>query len=292
MRKFMGLLCVTAGLALIIGGALLSLHHKDLLQQAAPITAPLPDNLKYQGQPIDPACFNDFTRDAVRFTKTIKLADCAKLDKDSVFDGSIQERDNGELFRELKCGDDCFGAAYIGYRYIGPWQGNELVEINNAEGGASQYTSLSLIKRHDDGLQIVKDIAAGDRCNSGITDATINNGHLIYTQYATPNSLIAAAKAPDVNIDALNLSDDAVNCVAEIHFTDGKITGASLTQASEDIQSISEDATDETQACFNQLYVARLDAKQKELTPAALTDFGQEFMRNCAASIDDHAVAD
>ncbi len=168
---------------------------------------------------------------------------------------------------------------FSSYELLGETKAGLAVETYSETGGTGRFSSLILVTLVGNTLSLVDQIAGGDRCNGGLTEAKVENGELIYSLNATPGDFPSLAWGQDKGIKAYeDLEASAMSCFATV------------TYKGKDVQRISfnpeagkqgEDWTSQypMQACFNKEF----SKTKPELSAPEFKNFMDGFYAACVA---------
>jgi hypothetical protein len=232
---------------------------------AAQAATTKPGLYRVDGKPVPASCLEAFADQ----DKSIDLAHCGnpKL-KPKVQDDTV--------------GYDIPEGGYFYYRYLGQADGVDVLYMENSGGGSGEFTILSGVQRDGHLVRKVRDYAAGDRCNGGLSNAAGSNGHLTFDQNLTPYDLIALAN-PKTRLDAYkDLEASATSCIAVSHMAgdDKHWTGVTLT---EDVLGDEQGWTSQYryQACFNKLYNSWVKQGRDDMDRNGVMAFATAFASRC-----------
>lgn len=76
--------------------------------------------------------------------------------------------------------------AFIAYKYLGEADGRLAIELLGSGGGTGVFSTVFTAAREGDALTGIEIYAGGDRCNGGITEASVKAGMLHYAYHITP----------------------------------------------------------------------------------------------------------
>lgn len=241
--------------------------------QAAPLKAP-PRLYRVEGHPVPVSCLEALAGQEDDSRKApIDLHHCGdpKLKPKTQADGSV--------------GYDDPQGGYFYYRYVGNADGIDVLLLQNSGGGSGHFTQLVGVKQDGHLVRWVRDYAAGDRCNGGVSDEKVSNGNLTFDQAITPYDLVDLAQ-PKTMLEAYkDLEASAASCIGVSHMAgdDKHWTGVSLTE---------KDWADQTgwtdkyryQACFNKLYRETISGGHDDLDRLGVIAFAQSFAKRCVQS--------
>ena len=248
----------------------------------------LPAALMVDGQPIDTLCFADAEgMDSPLGFDNISVRNCGA-------DLIVKERgtrEDGTAFVSYAYSntDDVMSWPYAQYQYIGEIGNDVAVLVNWSGGGTGHFSTLMLVAREGDRLIVKSVIAGGDRCNGGITKASVDDaGRVSYAINITPYDMLVLGGDPErAFLKSVKPFDDLVACAACCYgtakFTGDDFTGVALNEDLRD--SLMSDANTppelEKQACFDRLVKLQFDAGQTEFTPEGWEIFIREVEHVC-----------
>jgi hypothetical protein len=231
---------------------------------------------------VDPLCF--YVEDAAPLS--FPMSDCMP--------GLIREAEavtdeDGFQFVEFSYDIESEASEYnVGgvfrYKDLGPIENDRLVHIEYSTGGTGYFSSLDRVRIEDDRIMVVKNYAAGDRCNGGIAgDVLINGGVVAYSQNITPADLPALVglenKKTHMN-EALETC--AVCCIGLARFQNDEFKGISFTAEPQRLLP-GREGVQPYQQCFNTL-VAESYANDAFNFNAEMTGaFVAQFHADCDA---------
>lgn len=224
-----------------------------------------PGIYRVDGKPVPSSCLAELGD----VGKTLNLAHCG--------DPSVKPKTNAGMI-----GYDDPQGGYFYYRYLGQADGLDILFLQSSGGGSGHFTSLVGITRNGQTLTPKRYYAGGDRCNGGLSNASVAKGHLTFDQAVTPYDLVALGD-PGTKFEAYkDLEASASSCVAESHMTNGSEhwTGVTLTE-----QNLTDDQgwTNQYryQACFNALYRETVAQGHTELNRDGVKAFAAAFSKRC-----------
>lgn len=174
-----------------------------------------PPALLVNGAPADPICFAPYLmREDAMESISLDPATCATMFTPDNTDFSPIEGYTGTGFY---FGDDPetrggMRPAFIAYKYLGEVEGRLAIELVGSGGGTGVFTTLFTAAREGDTLTAIDTYAGGDRCNGGITDASVKDGTLHYAFNITPYDVMLLNGAPPT--PGIEPYDDIAACAA------------------------------------------------------------------------------
>lgn len=218
-----------------------------------------PATLNVNGRPADPICFAPYLmREDAMTTISLDPATCAPGHTATTQDFSPIEGYTGTGFY---MGDDAdargMRPAFIAYRVLGDLpDGRIALELMGSGGGTGVFSSLLTVTRKGNILRVVESVAGGDRCNGGLTDASVKDGRLAYAINVTPYDFLNLGTTEEA--PGIAAYDDipacAACCFGEALYEGKDFVGVRLN--SEFLMT--EEANDTpAQTCFNKIMSAQ-----------------------------------
>lgn len=247
---------------------------------------PFPKDFLFQGKPIDALCIAKMAMgDSSRFDP-VTLAQCTKHPEykvESVNDSLIQNGYVGYSYA-YQMSADFTERGHVYYKILGKFKDKHILYVTQNNGGSGFFTSIILVKRNKDALQLVKELAGGDRCNGGILDdVEIKNNKLVYNANITPYDMLALSNNKPETIKAY---DDLAACAAccvgtalfEHDFSKPKLISVTISDNDGKNNTFSQG---KYQRCFDK--ILKEYRRQGNLTfmPEDLTDFATKFTTKC-----------
>ncbi len=170
---------------------------------------------------------------------------------------------------------------FSSYELLGAVAGGTAVELYNETGGTGRFSSIILVTLQGNMLKLVDQIAGGDRCNGGITDAKIENGQLVYSVNATPGDFPLMAWNEDKGIKAYeDLEASAMSCFGIATYKDHSLAAVELVpDAVQDGSDWSEQYS--MQTCFNRKFKEAVTAGQIRMSAQNFKVFMDGFLAEC-----------
>ncbi len=254
----------------------------DIAPASEIAAAPLPPEMMYQGQPIDPMCFQLPMEQAAAVD--MNLADCRGDDMIVAPDATLQPDAEGAVGYQFGYDDgsaDPVMAGVVKYYYLGLIEGNPAVLTVFNGGGSGTFTNLATFARSGDSVRLMKNYAGGDRCNGGVTGAEVKDGVLSYRLNATPYDLIALGSEGEAPVAAYeDLEASASSCFATVLYQDQKPMSVAL-----DAEAAADqpDWTNKYphQACFNALQREYIESGRQNLSMGDVARFAADFKARC-----------
>ena len=227
-----------------------------------------PSLYRIDGKPVPSSCLVDLA--GLGEPRAVNLAHCG--------DSSVKPK---SLPTGVVGYEDPQGG-YFYYRYLGKVDGLDILYGESSGGGSGQFTSLVGIARDGQTLTQKRVYGGGDRCNGGVSDASIANGRLSFDQAITPYDLIALAD-PGTKLEAYkDLQASASSCIGDSHMIHDNQhwTGVTLTEKSlTDQKGWTEQYR--YQACFNVLYRETVAQGHTKLDRNGVKIFAANFTKRC-----------
>ena len=255
----------------------------------------LPDDLMYQGKPIDALClFQIEAKEA-----DVDLSKCGLNSKE----GHLTEPGNKKLLSEgfvgydyhLIINDSKYLQGYSYYKVISHIGNSYVVQTVNNSGGSGSFSFLNLVQR-DGNMLHLSVLDGGDRCNGSLVDLKqVGKGelaHLVYSVYLTPYDFLSVAKDNPNHVKAYDdLAACAVCCagkaVFERHigpdFEHKILVDVDVSAYVKDLKNMSH--TELYQACFNHVLLGQVNQHDAKLNAKELLHFTHEFNTQCVRKI-------
>ena len=240
----------------------------------SPIIA-VPRAFTHNGKPIHPLCVSELVGPEAGLSETADLSACGVSEEPPEKEGEFFEHTWDEMvgrqpffrYRVVRAGD----LAVV--EYI--WNG----------GGTGYFSGVIAVAHTDGQLQLKQTFAGGDRCNGGVSDATVVDDAIEYAQNQTPSDLFALSpEGVALGIEAYHhLEASASSCVAVARYRH-RIGAAEpeLLEVSLDDEPLRDQAGWTTnypyQPCFNRHYNKHLG---KTLFKGDLEKFVLGFRDTC-----------
>lgn len=271
MRRGVTVFAVAAGVVLAAGQGAVA---------AAGADPAVPPVLQIDGQPIDPFCFQQVEdrfvpRDCLDEGMAVK-----ETQPDYAADGRWVER----IYRFTDMpADEPGGESSAGYRYVGETPQGTVIETRFWGGGTGQFSSVMVLRRDGEAVEVVDTPFGGDRCNGGVQEVAVRDGVLTASAAITPYDLLAIALDDEPPVEAYDdIAACAICCVGTVAFTGDTLDGVTLGMEGGPAQPFSEPGDTTPQGCLDALVKER-GAWEKPVTldRAALSDLGQAFLARC-----------
>ncbi|MEO8401740.1 MAG: hypothetical protein ABI597_08080 [Gammaproteobacteria bacterium] len=273
--------------SLFIFLGLLGLNFADTLPQH------FPNDLIYQGKPIDPLCFYEMDSNY----GVISLAKCGIKSRS----GRSKTSTDAALLSKGFVGFNfsCYvNRCHSYYKVIGSWKGEEIILAINGTGGSGSFSTIYSIKRDSNHIQ-VKLVKSGDRCNNGVKDVTLKNQIINYKVTISPFDFVSIDGENSKKLRAYDdLAACASCCVADAIYehnledtntSNDKFIAIDLGDPNKKLDA---NFQGNSQACFNQLFVDYQKQGKRLLDPKLLSEFVKSLNSNCTPTQTTKAVTD
>lgn len=275
-------------IALFAAASLTACEPEKAEKAAEPVVAneiavaPLPPEMMYQGQPIDPMCFQLPAEQTA--AADMPLADCRGDDMVAAPDAALQPDAEGAVgyqFGYTEGEVDPVMSGVVKYYYLGLIGGNPAVLTVFNGGGSGTFTNLATFARSGDSVRLVKNYASGDRCNGGVAGAAVKDGVLSYRLNATPYDLIALGSEGEAPVAAYDdLEASASSCFATVLYQDQTPVGVTL-DAKAAVDQPEWTNKYPHQACFNALQREYIESGRQNLSMGDIARFTADFRARC-----------
>lgn len=239
-----------------------------------------PSTLLVNGVPADPICFAPYLmREDEMERISLDPATCApNLTADNTDFSSIE----GYTGTGFYFGDDPetrggMRPAFVAYKYLGEVEGRVAVELMGSGGGTGVFSALFTATRDGDTLAAIDTYAGGDRCNGGVSEASVKDGVLHYAYHITPyDALTLNDDAPPSGIEPYeDMAACAACCFGEALFEGRTFVGIRIPEE----YSAPDIADDQpVQACFDR-HIAK--AGQTQWTAAEYDILRNQIRKDC-----------
>jgi hypothetical protein len=179
--------------------------------------------------------------------------------------------------------EDTSDLGIIMYRKVGVASDGIVIETRSFTGGTGRFSNVFVVKLDGDTLTRIRDIAAGDRCNNGVTDVKIDGKKVFTSMNITPADFTPLATGSDHGIKPYeDLEASAASCFAVATVDEnGAVQNVTFTQEALDNRDPSWTEQYPLQACFNKLFRATLDSGKTQLDKATFTAWVENFLKVC-----------
>lgn len=245
---------------------------------------PLPPEMLFEREPIDPECV--YAADAFEGGRIPQdLSVCMKERPAAIAYKSrsdLNVRENGARGYDYgkndnpEDRDETLERSYTGYfyyRYIGKKENKLILMTSYSGGGSGHFMYLSEYAREGNIFRHVRNISVGDRCNRGLVSAEMEDNSLRYTYVATSADLFYAL-VPEEKRYPRQLNSAPIDCAAKVFMRDAAIEKIELTAVGDDFSRLGSD-------CFKQLYTEARDRHQGVLTAAQGKTLMTHFVAEC-----------
>jgi len=239
----------------------------------------LPDDLLFQGRPLDPMCLTGFQEEPeVALPVCTDGADILRVDPAE----PLRPDAEGWIGYGFKYADmsDMPGQAWAGWRYLGRVDRGVVVETRFSGGGTGWFTAVRILRREGEAVRLVDTLAGGDRCNGGVAGAAVVGGNVLTASNLTPYDLVAwaleEAGGPALP-DMAPLDFCAICCVGTATYVDDAPAWVTLTPPMEGFAQSEDDAL---RVCLDGLLEEQA-WPGAVLDMAALAAFGRTFRDRC-----------
>lgn len=245
--------------------------------QAKELPFNLPPELMTKYGVIAPLCFERFTAEDAK-TQSLNLKTSACLKHKQQYNQYALNK--GFLGYDLPTQDHVMRQPAILYRYVGKLVNNSqqryIFEINWSGGGTGFFSMVVAMKLNDNILSLDKSYNGGDRCNGGITQASIKNNQVHYQANTTPYDLLNLSFNQNNKEKEINAATCAVCCIGHLYYSNNKITGFKFNQ----FTPFAND-NEPQQQCIDNLLI-KFGAKEKRfLTPKEITELQNQVRQSC-----------
>ena len=206
--------------------AILLIIFSPLLSYAERDDISYPDEMLYNGRPIDPTCVYG----AIYHSRKDNAVDL-KVSCNEIY--SLVGNDVGGfvtqevlafsprigLGYDYDLGEGMGTKGYFYYKYLGQISQGLVIHAQYSGGGTGHFSNLSVYQRKGDTLKLVKTVTFGDRCDGSAQDAVVINGILEYDYYVTEYELYERYK-PGYLVDG---GTAPIHCGAELHIKDNVV---------------------------------------------------------------------
>ena len=272
----------------------------SLVAFATPVTN-LPDELMYQGKPIDPLCLFE-----IEDTKAV--VDLSKCGLNSTKGKKISNEKNqliskGFLGYDYQLSIDGIKSmsGYSYYKAFGKVGRSVIVQTINNTGGTGSFSFLNLVRRDGNVIKISV-LDGGDRCNGSLVDLKRTrqgaSEQLVYKVQLTPYDLLLLAKDNPHHLKAYNdLSACAVCCIGTAIYqrnigSDFKHEKLLYVDVSLYLKNVGQTpSTQKYQACFDKLLKKFGQKNHGRLDALQLSSFAHQFNVQCVHAFPSKATS-
>ncbi len=171
----------------------------------------------------------------------------------------------------------------IMYRKIGSVADGDVVQTLSYSGGSGHFSEVFVVTLEGTKLTHVRSIAAGDRCNNGITDVTVKDGKILISQNITPIDFITLATGSEQNLKAYeDLEASAASCFAVATVDEsGALTRVQFDKDVLEGRDAEWVARFGLQACFDKLFQQSLVEEKFAFDKTSFQSWVQNFLKTC-----------
>lgn len=168
--------------------------------------------------------------------------------------------------------------AFIAYKYLGEVDGRLAIELMGSGGGTGVFSTVFTAAREGDTLTAIDIYASGDRCNGGVTEASVKNGTLHYAYNITPYDFLTLNDGNPLS--GIEPYDDiaacAACCLGEALYEGRSFVGVRIPE-----DYVAPGAADgqDVQACFDSHMAG---AAQTEWSAAEFNKLRNRIRKDCA----------
>lgn len=249
------------------------------------VESDFPAALMYNGQPIDPLCFDSSPGEDS--SGTVDVTTCRPDNiivtgeisprqpdaKTRVVGVEYSFRDSGHTMRGPFVQYEPLGAVRIGDR------DGYAVAITASGGGTGVFSAVRVVRLDGKNLVTMKTLGGGDRCNGGLAEATVRDGSIYQSLHATPYDLVTVGNMSQPPFRAYDDLDACAACCAGVVTYRGEdLVGIRLTADAVPL----EDSPDKPlQNCFNAMARALQDEGKLEFSGDDLPGLQRRFSADC-----------
>ncbi len=259
-----------------------------LLLPSAALAAEWPSELMVNGARIAPTCIDELVTTSDPDGEGVSLTECtaAAAQYEEVKDKAAPAQGFVGWHYRDKDGNERYSYS----NYLGRFRGGFVLYSMWNGGGAAEFTDISIIKRKGDKLMLHREVAAGDRCNAGITEAWMERGKLFYKINMTPYDIVAYADSKT----ALKASDDLVSTPTSC-FAVATFTHTHENQPVLQLVTLNQDYAPDMlsdagwtrdfryQTCFNKQFLDTVNTGNVSLDKKAIGTWVQGFYEACVS---------
>jgi hypothetical protein len=257
--------------------------------------AKAPAELTMNGEPLQPLCIMQVIEDFGRFPEGVRV----RIPTENCENGmrlepspapSIQNNQFTftQNFSYAEDTEDSFHMRppFAEYRVMGPYDGGTAIEWIWSGGGTGVFSSILILKQTPDGgVDILRALYGGDRCNGGIQESTLTPDGTLETQLSiTPYDYLWLGKPKGFEVHSgVDLASCAACCAGTALYIDEDFFGVNIEGLEESwvLQDTGGDYPQIQLACFKQLIQDRAAKGLTFLGPALLEAFQNEFDAKC-----------
>lgn len=258
-----------------------------LLLPTTTLAAEWPKELMYNGQRIAPTCIDELVTSSTPDGAGVSLEECtaamSQFEEDKS-DATPPQQD----FYGWRFHDKEFGNRYSFTKYLGRFRGGFVLYSIWSGGGTGKFTDISIVKRKGNTLLLHREVAAGDRCNGGVTEAWMERGKLFYKINLTPYDIVTAVDTATTLKASDDLQSTPTSCFATATFTHTNENQPVLQVVTLNQEYPSDMLSDSGwirdfsyQTCFNKQFLDALTAGNISMDKKALSAWVQGFYEAC-----------
>lgn len=235
--------------------------------------------LIWNGKDVPPLCFNKLIMGEVPLA-SVDLTTCGTDPELTVTKTYTHEGQLISNYRYKESEPDEPDLSIM-YHVVGTTDEGTAVEVSSYTGGSGRFTGLEFVSIDGNTLKLNKALGGGDRCNSGVADAEIKDGKLVYGFYITPGDFPMLATGDDQGLVAYeDLEASASSCFGIARYREGKLIEVELLPKAVDASDADWTARYALQKCFNGKLKAQ--AATKAILPTEeFKGFVKEFLTGC-----------
>ncbi len=237
--------------------------------------------LLWKEQDVPPLCFDQMMMASETVQPKISIPNCNDDVEKKILRTYSEEGWIRTDYRYKADGDD-YPALTSMYRVIGKTKDGYAIEISSATGGSGRFTAIIVVKVDGPVLELVHNYGTGDRCNSGVADAEVKDGAVLYGFYLTPADFASVAFGDDQGLLAYeDLEASAVSCFAIQHYRDGKMENIELEPDAFKQDQEGWTSNFALQTCMNIYLRKSVAAGKTKFTLPEFKTFMEGFLNSC-----------
>lgn len=256
----------------------------ETAETSAPPSAPA---LMIEGAPVNPLCFLNVMGESPEAPFPVENCGGENIALNPEAAPGPLDEDYLTAHYVISAEDEQYPGV-VAYRYLGEHEGHDAVLVIQHGGGSGVFSALLLLDYDADSRQLVpaRVLAAGDRCNGGVTGAAIADGALVYETDVTPYEMMGLAGDPErpvIQSDAAaQLPSCSICCYGRAQFENGEFTG--ITLDSRLLQGFAAKTYSEekpAERCFDDLVKLNIENGQTYLNAEEFASFVREIEHVC-----------
>lgn len=235
------------------------------------------------GLSVSPLCFERFFN-VDQPVKSLDITTCESLSgyqniKTGLEDGRYQTTYNFPAEPDMPS-----ETGISSYEMLGETPEGIAVQTYSETGGTGRFSTILLVQSEGNILTLNRQVTGGDRCNNGITEASVEDSVLTYSVNITPADFPVLAWGQDKGLAAYeDLEASAMSCFATATYKDGALHSIQLDP--EAVQNPGDWSDQYTyQKCFNTEFKKAIDAGQAKMTPENFKSFMDSFSSACVGT--------